>query len=171
MADYPPETFDPVFTAPQQPTIVGGHAVNLWASYYAQRDPRLAAFQPFLSKDGDIYASDKELARAIAAAGGWTFVDNPEFRSISLGNIEMKRGDEYLRVDVLRSVYGLSNDDLTHTAFDLHRWANLPSSVAAYFTKSEAGQFGRPFSRGSARRSPRSLHDNLHAAFAFRPGE
>lgn len=110
-----PEDFDPIFS--QGVVIVGGHAVNLWASYYASTaDPELAAFAPFTSKDADIFVRDKEMARAIAAAAGWTFRNNPEPRSPVLGAIVMRRGGAELQVDVLRSVTGLTDDDLNATA-------------------------------------------------------
>lgn len=110
-----PEDFDPIFS--QGVVIVGGHAVNLWASYYASTgDEALARFAPFTSKDADIFLRDKEMARAVAAAAGWVFRNNPEPRSPVLGAIVMRRGETELQVDVLRSVTGLTDDDLNATA-------------------------------------------------------
>jgi hypothetical protein len=44
-----PGDFDPIFS--QDVVIVGGPAVNLWASYYAARgDEVLAGFAPFTSQ-------------------------------------------------------------------------------------------------------------------------
>ena len=54
--DTRPQDFEEIFS--QRVVIVGGHAVNLWASYYAERDdPILASFAPFTSKDADIKSS------------------------------------------------------------------------------------------------------------------
>ena len=62
-----PQDFDPIFS--QGVVIVGGHAVNLWASFYADHgDPLLTRFAPFTSKDADIFANDRDLAVAIATA-------------------------------------------------------------------------------------------------------
>lgn len=109
-----PRDFDPIFS--QDVVIVGGHAVNMWASYYAARgDDILSAFAPFTSKDADIFVRDKELARAIAAAAGWEFRNNPEPRSPVLGAIVMHRGESELQVDVLHTVTGLSREDLNTT--------------------------------------------------------
>lgn len=109
-----PGDFDPIFS--QDVVIVGGHAVNLWASFYAVRgDPVLAGFAPFTSKDADIFVRDKEIARAIAAVAGWEFRNNPEPRSPVLGAIILRRGTEELQVDVLRSVTGLTDEDLSTT--------------------------------------------------------
>ncbi len=113
-----PDDFDPIFK--QGVLIVGGHAVNLWGSYYAHRgDPELQQFAPFISKDGDVFLSDKALARALASAAGWQFRDNPEVRSSMLGHIYLVNDEEELRIDVLRTVNGLTNEDLAATE-ELH---------------------------------------------------
>lgn len=109
-----PEDFDPIFS--QDVVIVGGHAVNLWASYYSARGEKtLAAFAPFTSKDADVFVKDKELARAVAAAAGWEFRNNPEPRSPVLGAIIMRRGKAELQVDVLHVVTGLTEADVNTT--------------------------------------------------------
>jgi hypothetical protein len=67
-----PGDFKSVFA--QGVPIIGGHAVNLWAMIYAARgDAELTAFQPFTSKDGDIFLTDPDLAQATATAAGWNF--------------------------------------------------------------------------------------------------
>lgn len=109
-----PQDFDPIFS--QGVVIVGGHAVNLWASFYADRgDPVLARFAPFTSKDADIFVKDRDLAVAVATTAGWQFRSNPEPRSPVLGAIVMTKGEAELQVDVLQSVTGLSADDLAET--------------------------------------------------------
>lgn len=110
-----PEDFTDVFRR-EGVLVVGGHAVNLWASFYAPRgDAELARFAPFLSKDGDIFLKDKELAKAVAAAAGWKFRNNPEPRSSILGHIYVVKGERELTIDVLRSVHGLTTADLNVT--------------------------------------------------------
>ncbi len=109
-----PEDFDPIFS--QGVVVVGGHAVNLWASYYAAHgDEELALFAPFTSKDADVFIRDKELARAIATTAGWKFRLNPGARSQVLALIIMDRGDITLSVDVLRTVRGLTDEDLARS--------------------------------------------------------
>lgn len=95
-----PQDFDPIFS--QGVVIVGGHAVNLWASFYADRgDLTLARFAPFTSKDADIFLKDRDLALAVAAAAGWRFRSNPEPRSPVLGAIVMKKGGVERHVRIL----------------------------------------------------------------------
>lgn len=109
-----PEDFDPIFS--QEVVIVGGHAVNLWASFYASRgDAELRAFAPFTSKDADIFLKDKDLALAVAAAAGWQFRNNPEPRSPILGAIVLQKDGVELQVDVLRAVTGLTDAELSET--------------------------------------------------------
>lgn len=110
-----PEEFGDVFAQPGV-LVVGGHAVNLWASYYASRgDDELRRFAPYVSKDGDILLRDKDLARAVAAASGWKFRNNPEVRSPVLGHIYLEKDGRELTVDVLRTVRGLTKVDLNAT--------------------------------------------------------
>lgn len=124
-----PGDFDPIFS--QGVVIVGGHAVNLWASYYAARgDPDLAQFAPFTSKDADIFLKDPALATALATAVGWEFRGNPEPRSPVLGVLIMQRGAVALQVDVLRAVTGLTAADLAITesiAFENGKSYSVPA--------------------------------------------
>jgi len=109
-----PAEFDPIFR--QGVPIIGGHAVNLWATYYSARgDRELREFEPFISKDGDIYLKDPEMAQAVATAAGWRFDRNPEPRSAVLGRIVLERGSVQLFVHVMRSVTGLTEADLCRT--------------------------------------------------------
>lgn len=109
-----PAEFNPIFR--QGVPIIGGHAVNLWATYYSGRgDQELRAFAPFISKDGDIYLRDAELAQAIANTAGWVFEKNPEPRSAVLGRIVLEKGGVRLDVHVMREVNGLSEADLAKT--------------------------------------------------------
>jgi len=109
-----PGEFDPIFR--QGVPIVGGHAVNLWATYYSPRgDNELREFAPFISKDGDIYLKDPQIAQAVATAAGWRFEKNPEARSAVLGRIVLEKGGVRLDVHVMRSVNGLSEADLAKT--------------------------------------------------------
>ena len=50
--------------------IVGGHAVNFWGEFYSEREPRLKALLPFVSKDLDLIGTEAEAAR-VAQRIGW----------------------------------------------------------------------------------------------------
>jgi hypothetical protein len=60
-----PADFAEILTLPEQPLIVGGQAVNIWAEHYASKDAILDGFRPFISKDADI-VGDRALAERIA---------------------------------------------------------------------------------------------------------
>jgi hypothetical protein len=108
-----PEDFDEVIQRPGV-LVVGGHAVNLWASYYAPRgDPTLVQYAPFRSKDADIFVREKEQAIDLANSAGWKFRNNPEPRTTVLGHIHTVKHGQELTVDVLRSVQGLTEADLS----------------------------------------------------------
>jgi len=107
-----PEDYDPIFR--QGVVIVGGQAVNLWGKTYARRgDPILEEFEPFVSKDADIFLSDRNAAARLAAEAGWQYRDSPYGPETPIvGFIELEQEDRTLRVDVLRSVKGLADSDL-----------------------------------------------------------
>ena len=77
-------------------TLVGGQAVNFWAKTYRQREPRLEAFAPFLSKDLDLLATTAQ-GEQIARATGWEFIP-PEPEAI---NVQGKLRQGTLEVEFL----------------------------------------------------------------------
>jgi hypothetical protein len=97
------------------PTVVGGHAVNLWSEYFmAQGEKALAAFIPFTSKDLDLVGSADLLERLHKSHRGRLSRSEP--RSPVLGRLDMERErGGILRVEVLHMVNGLSRDDLSRT--------------------------------------------------------
>lgn len=117
MPDHLPGEFAAVFADPAQPTIIGGQAVNLWAEFYSARAPELAAFRPFVSKDGDVWA-DRRTVVAIRDRTGWKcqFYDEPRTHAVALLTKEIPGTDEPLRVEVLKDVYGLTHEDLAKSA-------------------------------------------------------
>ncbi len=54
MPAFPPEAFAEVFSGPELPAVIGGHAVYHWAERFFDKAPELASFGPFVSKDGDL---------------------------------------------------------------------------------------------------------------------
>jgi hypothetical protein len=43
--------FPEVLNSAENPILVGGHAVNLWAEHYGSAIPSLNPLRPFMSKD------------------------------------------------------------------------------------------------------------------------
>lgn len=107
-----PAAFADILNSPERPLIVGGQAVNVWAEYFAPRNPQVAALRPFVSKDADIYA-DRATAEKIAAATGWQIRFFHEPRTIAVAVLTQETpAAGTLTVEVLRSVRGLTAREL-----------------------------------------------------------
>lgn len=109
----PPAAFSAVLADPSHPLIVGGQAVNLWAEIYVSTETELHQFEPFTSKDADICGT-RELAEIIHRRTGWTcrFFDEPRQPAVALLT-KTEHSGPTLIVEVLRSVYGVNQDDLS----------------------------------------------------------
>ena len=104
--------FGEILNSPEQPLIVGGQAVNIWAEYFAPRNAQIAAQRPFVSKDADIFG-DRVMAQKLADAAGWEIKFFHEPRTIAVAALIKRRPDaETLTVEVLREVRGLTQKEL-----------------------------------------------------------
>jgi hypothetical protein len=70
MPDFPPEAFAEVFSAPELPTVIGGQAVYHWAERFFDKAPELALFGPFVSRDGDLWATRNKYSHRPARPNG-----------------------------------------------------------------------------------------------------
>ncbi len=109
-----PAAFATVLTDPAQPLIVGGQAVNLWAEIYVEATPELHPFAPFVSKDADIHGN-RALAEILHRRSGWAcrFFDEPRQTAVALLTKPADAAGPALNVEVLRTVYGVNDDDLS----------------------------------------------------------
>lgn len=107
-----PDEFAPILASAEQPLVVGGQAVNIWAELYAPAVPALTALAPFTSKDADIYGT-RALAETLARRAGWEFKSIIERDSIAVAILTKKtEGRDALVIEVLGEVNGLTADDL-----------------------------------------------------------
>jgi len=107
-----PAEFGEILNSPEYPLIVGGQAVNVWAEYFAPRNAQIAAQQPFVSKDADIFG-DRALAQKLADRAGWEIKFFHEPRTIAVAVLIKRRPNaETLTVEVLREVRGLTRKEL-----------------------------------------------------------
>lgn len=113
MADHPPADFAEVFEDPALPTIIGGQAVNLWAQYYSSKAPELAAFRPFTSKDGDLWA-DRSTVIALRDRTGWQcqLYNEPRTHAVGVLSKEIPGQKDPLKIEILKDVHGLTDEDL-----------------------------------------------------------
>lgn len=93
------------------PLLVGGHAVNVWATLYQEEiGGELDPWQPLTSKDLDLYGDIGLLDELKARFGGEYRLSGP--RSPVVGQLSLRLGGFDRKVDVLRNVVGLNHIEL-----------------------------------------------------------
>jgi hypothetical protein len=113
----PPEDFAPLLATKEPVLLVGGQAVNLWAMYY---ETRTAALAPFVSRDVDVLG-DRQTLEALGKLAG----TNPQFFPVrpptnEIGVVIAKdHNGRPLLIEVLRSVHGVSNEELREPVYTL----------------------------------------------------
>jgi hypothetical protein len=95
--------------------IVGGHAANFWAEFYSERESRLKALLPFVSKDLDLIGTEAEAAR-VAKAIGWHLSPPP----IGGGPVQAVLSSQPqglgLTVEFLSQIKGVSHETIAQNA-------------------------------------------------------
>lgn len=94
--------------------LVGGQAVNLWAERYQAKDTSISAFQPFTSIDADFYRRTAK----IQLPPNWTAIPVPSKGGMRLVTHAL-RGPNGQPAEVLRSVKGLTEDELKNGAISI----------------------------------------------------
>jgi hypothetical protein len=104
--------FAPILASVEQPLVVGGQAVNIWAELYAPAIPALTELAPFTSKDADIYGT-RALAETLARRAGWNIKTVSERNSVAIAILTKNTdGPDPLVIEVLSEINGLTADDL-----------------------------------------------------------
>jgi hypothetical protein len=86
--------------------VVGGQAVNLWATVYLNRvREELAPLMPLVSKDLDLYGDKRILENLAKKFGVEPAYSEP--RTPGIGYVLIPREKGSLKVELLRSVHGL----------------------------------------------------------------
>jgi hypothetical protein len=101
--------------------IVAGQAVNFWADRYAGEDSRLLNLRPFTSRDLDLLG---EIANAYRLASETqTPLEKPRKSAASpvLANINIATGNLIRAVQFLRSVRGVTRQEITDNAIRFER--------------------------------------------------
>lgn len=106
----PPADFASLLATPEPVLLVGGQAVNLWALYYESSTASLA---PFVSRDVDVLGDRETLAALgrIAGAKPQFFPLKPPTNEVGVVIAKDPNGLPLL-IEVLRSVHGVSNEEL-----------------------------------------------------------
>lgn len=100
-----------------QAILVGGQAVNLWCSRYADSIPQLAEYQPLVSRDLDFHGgiTEAKLAMKLLNAGGTLNSGNDPSPNAAVIEVTMASGEKLL-IDILTSIYGVSTSELIRSA-------------------------------------------------------
>ena len=119
-SSLPPEALKDLLASIQQAKIelvlVGGQAINLWATQYAQPTPEWEQYRPFASVDLDFYGGRLEAMQCAEVLGGdVTLAQNFE-PTPNAGVVTILWQDRPFRIDILASVYGLLDSDVATTA-------------------------------------------------------
>ena len=100
------------FIADCDPVIVGGQSVNIWAEFYAGRDPSLAEAGPFTSKDVDFFRN-RAAAERLASSLEDGRILLPTLAEMGTPNAAVVVGSlngRRLRIDFMASVLGVDDD-------------------------------------------------------------
>jgi hypothetical protein len=116
---YTPDDFEELFSAAEEPIIVGGQAVNVWASYYAPRSPELsqaAVRGAFTSKDADVFMPTSHVI-SFTNRTKWKFLHFSDTTDPIIGILSKQEGEKELTADVLRRIIGLEWADIRSVPF------------------------------------------------------
>ncbi|MBW4536428.1 MAG: hypothetical protein KME09_21060 [Pleurocapsa minor HA4230-MV1] len=98
--------------------LVGGHAINLWASAYRDKIPQLNKFLPFSSEDLDFIGGRIEAVEIQRILGGDLTLNKNFDPSPNTGVLITDDKNQALRIDFLASVYGLGDDEVINSAIN-----------------------------------------------------
>lgn len=98
--------------------LVGGHAINLWASAYQNKIPELREFLPFSSEDLDFVGGKVEAVELQKILGGKLKLNKNFAPSPNTGVLITGGEKQSLRIDFLGSVYGLGDDEIVNSAIN-----------------------------------------------------
>jgi hypothetical protein len=96
--------------------LVGGQAINIWASYYVSRVPELTEYLPFSSEDLDFYGGKIEAIACQKILGGTINLNCDFDPSPNTGVLIVPTESQPLRVDFISSVFGIGDIELSQSA-------------------------------------------------------
>jgi hypothetical protein len=105
--------------------LVGGQAINIWASYYVDRVPALSEYLPFASADLDFYGGKIEAIACQKILGGTINLNRDFDPSPNTGVLIVPTELQPLRIDFLSSVFGIGDIELSQSAIVFEGDQNL----------------------------------------------
>jgi hypothetical protein len=129
MAKVAPETLKSILETIQaagiEIVVVGGQAINLWAVQYSQSTPDWEQLQPYASEDLEIYGGRLEAVQCAEALNGKLTLARDFDPSPNAEVVTIDWQGSQFRIDILSSVYGLSDAEISATALRLRGLSSL----------------------------------------------
>ena len=96
--------------------LVGGQAINFWATYYQDRVSKLKYYLPFSSEDIDFFGGRLEASICHQILGGKLKLNQNFDPSPNTGVLLIKYNEAELRIDFLATVFGLNDTEIVESA-------------------------------------------------------
>jgi hypothetical protein len=107
--------------AAERVVVVGGQAVNFWASFYEARVAELRAAAPFTSKDVDLCAPKADVEEMARRLGGQARLAGFDDHTPNLGTVTYSdEGGTVRTLDVMATLAGLDLRDVRETSVPIH---------------------------------------------------
>ena len=113
---YTPDEVQAIFNSVKDLDIVlvGGQAVNLWASFYREETSELENYLPFASEDIKFYGGKLEAIACRNRLGGELILNNTFDPSPNTAVLLVNFNNKKLRLDFLGSVFGVSDFEIAN---------------------------------------------------------
>jgi hypothetical protein len=100
--------------------LIGGQAVNFWATMYESRVPELQQEGPFTSKDIDFCGDRASVQISASRLGGRAHLPDLDDATPNAGTVEFVDADDVTRIlDVVTAPFGLNAADVHETALSV----------------------------------------------------
>lgn len=114
--------------------LVGGQAVNFWASYYERRVPELAREAPFTSKDIDFCGDQRAVRMCAERLGGKPRVATFDDATPNSGTVVFVDAAGVTRtLDIVSAPFGLDAAEVHATALDVEILDDAGAATGARF--------------------------------------
>ena len=96
--------------------LIGGQAVNYWATRYLEREPDLKSWQPFTSKDIDFQGNLDDVLRTASVLGRPTRLPHKKMMTAFAGGVSWPIGADISQVEFVRTLPGVKNSEVQRLA-------------------------------------------------------
>jgi len=98
--------------------IIGGQAVNYWATRYLAHEPTIAIWQPFTSKDIDFQGNRGDVLRMASQLRRPVVFPHKKMMTAFAGGVDWTIGESAVRVEFIRCVPGTTTAEVEKLAIE-----------------------------------------------------